>query len=218
MWGGRAASTRRGREGASGRCALFPGNAAGSELSGAVGWKDCSRRAPWWREPARRSPPAGRGCSPHWTDGQTEAHAAAQTSSAGPQAPGTLFRKQTQVMLQSLTTCRWGASLGVGQRDGFISQQGPFPPPPSLCTCTCAGDSLLPPPWLPVCQLGRPGPPRGAAAGTGWDGAGSATREGWSSSSFQLLPAQARRGRCHLPKQGSWSLFPDGKIEAQNRP
>lgn len=55
MWGGRAVA-RRGREGAGGRSALFPGNTAGSELSGAVGWKDCSRQDPWWREPGCRSP------------------------------------------------------------------------------------------------------------------------------------------------------------------
>lgn len=36
--GGRAAA-RRGREGAGGRSALFPGNTAGSELSRAVAWK-----------------------------------------------------------------------------------------------------------------------------------------------------------------------------------
>ena len=42
MRGGRGAATRRGREGAGGCRALFPGNTAGSELSGAVAWKDCS--------------------------------------------------------------------------------------------------------------------------------------------------------------------------------
>lgn len=41
--GGRAAA-RRGREGAGGRSAPLPGNTAGSKLSGAVAWKDCSRR------------------------------------------------------------------------------------------------------------------------------------------------------------------------------
>lgn len=39
---GGLAAARRGHEGAGGRFALFPGNAAGSELSGAVAWKDCS--------------------------------------------------------------------------------------------------------------------------------------------------------------------------------
>ena len=67
--GGRAAA-RRGREGAGGRSALFPGNTAGSELSRAVGWKDCSRQDPR-REPACTRPTYERGLfcpSDRWAD------------------------------------------------------------------------------------------------------------------------------------------------------
>ena len=69
MRGGRGAATRRGREGAGGRRALFPGNTAGSELSGAVAWKDCSPGTRAWAASPQETPPASGGCFPQGTDG-----------------------------------------------------------------------------------------------------------------------------------------------------
>lgn len=60
MQGGRGPAARHGREGAGGRHALFPRNTVGSELSGAVAWKDCS---PWTQAQGaspQETPPASR--------------------------------------------------------------------------------------------------------------------------------------------------------------
>lgn len=69
MQGGRGAAACHGREGAGGRRALFPGNTAGSELSGAVAWKDCSPRTRAQGASPQETPPASGGRSPQGTDG-----------------------------------------------------------------------------------------------------------------------------------------------------
>ena len=69
MQGGRGAAARRGRKGAGERRALFPGNTAGSELSRAVAWKDCSLWTLAQGASPQETPPMSGGRSPQGTEG-----------------------------------------------------------------------------------------------------------------------------------------------------
>ena len=179
MRGGRGAATRRGHEGASGRPALFPGNTVGSELSGAVAWKDCSPGTRARAASPQETPPTSGGRSPRGRMGKLRLPGASESQG--------LSRTRTQDpdLEKALgSSCRYldgcPASLRGWDTEAWAWWGGPSGTPSPCPPPRSSPRGVLSESQCPPLERGLVGHTLKRPAADGVGHGEEAAREGWS--------------------------------------